>query len=78
MKEISREALERVIELACYLQICIRRARMEPSLTVAHIDRLGEGVKAAERIEEIGRRVLSGRMAGNDEWSDCEWTVIGS
>ena len=62
MKEIPQYYLNRLIDLACYVQICMRRARMESPLSSEHSARLGKGIEAAERIEQIGRRVLSGKV----------------
>ena len=62
MKEIPQYHLNRLIDLACYVQICMRRARMESPLNAEHSARLGKGIEAAEKIEEIGRRVLSGKF----------------
>ena len=62
MKEIPVEAIERMIELICRVQHCMRRARMESPLTTVHSDRLGRGRTDAEQVEEICRRTMSGRI----------------
>ena len=62
MKEIPVDAVERMIELICRVQLCMRRARRESPLTPAHSDRLGQGIIDAEQVEEICRRTMSGRI----------------
>lgn len=58
MDELNTDQIDKLIELACFCQICMRRARMESPLSQTHSERLGQGIKAAERIEEIGRTVI--------------------
>ena len=66
MTEIPREAVDRMIELICRVQHCMRRARMESPLTPTHSERLGQGITDAEQIEDICRKTLSGRIKGGN------------
>ena len=67
MNEIPKEAMDKIVELACLIQRGIRRARMESPLKTTHSERMGDCIVLAEQIEHIGRRVLKGRIGGNGE-----------
>jgi len=57
------ERAETMVELAIRCQLVMRRARMESPLTRTHSDRLGEGITAAEQIEEIARLIIRRLLA---------------
>lgn len=62
MKEIPESYVYKLIELICFVQHRVRRARMESPLKTIHSERLGEVILAAEQAEEICRKTLNGRI----------------
>jgi hypothetical protein len=62
--EVVIERVEQMVQLAMQCQLVMRRARMESPLTRKHSDRMGEGILAAERIEEIARQIVRRRLPG--------------